>query len=158
MTRATLPLGVLLAAALFASYGVLALTAGSAPEAAGLPAANAPRFAPDWSLEGVRLRVYEGEHPTMDARAERIVVRAKRAGIFTIPVLREAHMERVDARIIDASGAQTRLRADRATLDPFRRGWLLEGNAIVEKPGERHACRRLRWDPAVGVLPSSGCR
>jgi hypothetical protein len=151
VTRATIALA-LLVAALLASYGVMALTAHSAPDGASRPGAAASLTSSGWTLEGVRVRVYEGEVPTIDARAQRIEVRPKRAGIFTIPALREARMERVDARIAGARGAQTRLRADRATLDPFRRGWLLEGNASVEKPGERVACRRLRWDPAAGVL------
>ena len=155
MTRAPAILCALLAA-LILSYGLLA-AAGARLEKNPPAPAGALGLPSRWVLEGVHVRVYEGNHRTMDARASLLEVRPARAGIFTIPSLREVRLRDVDAQIVNAQGASTRLRADRAKLNAFRRAWLLEGHARVETPQQRLACSKVSWDPVAGPLPSARC-
>jgi hypothetical protein len=155
MSRASFVIAIFLAA-LVASYGVLALREDGAPPPPA--AASSPGVPGTWVLEDVHLRTWEGARQTVDARAARIEVRPKRAGIFTIPALRETRVSELDARISKSGGDTTRVRAERASIDPFRRFWVLEGNARIEEAGTTLACAKIKWDPSTGPLPSSRCR
>ncbi len=155
MSRASFVIAIFLAT-LVASYGVLALREnGPMPPPA---AASSPGVPGTWVLQDVHLRAWEGERQTVDARAARIEVRPKRAGIFTIPALRETRVSDLDARISKSDGDRTRVRAERARIDPFRRFWVLEGNARIEEAGTALVCAKIKWDPSTGPLPSNRCR
>jgi hypothetical protein len=156
MSRASVLVGILLAA-LLASYVVLATAKGNTPRHPPLAMAGGGGIPGPWVLERVRLHAWDGTRQTLDARAARIEVRAKRAGIFTIPLLREARVSDLDARVSKTGGGVTRVRADRARIDPLRRSWLLEGNARVEGPDVQLTCSKLRWDPLMGPIASPRC-
>jgi len=158
MSRVSAAVMALLLGVLLASYTVLATVQGDVREPASTVARGVTGLPGPWVLEGVRLRAYEGARQTLDARAERIEVRAKRAGLFTIPALREVRISDLDARVSKTDGGVTRVRADRARIDPLRPFWLLEGNARVEESGVTLACAKLKWDPDSGPMPSSRCR
>jgi len=156
MSRATIALALLIGA-LLTSYVVRATAEGKAPGPPAVAAAGGRGIPGPWVLERVRLHAWEGTRQTLDARAARIEVRAKRAGIFTIPALREARVTDFDARVSKGDGGVTRVRADRARIDPLRRSWLLEGNARVEGPDGQLACSKLRWDLRTGPIASPRC-
>jgi len=157
MSRVTLALGILLVT-LLASYSVLSTADVKDPLSRPEEIAPAGGIPGKWILEEVRLRAWEGARQTLDARAAKIEIRPKRVGIFTIPALREARVSDLDARVSKTGGGVTRVRADRARIDPLRPFWLLEGNARVEESGTTLACAKLKWNPASGPLPSSRCR
>jgi hypothetical protein len=141
---------------LLGSYGILAAGKGLSP----LPAlSDGVRRLPlaRCRLENVHLRAYEGTRQTVDARVSSLEVAPGRAGLFTLPALRQARMRDLDATLVDAAGRPTRVRAARAKADPLHRGWILEGNASVEGPDAHVACAKLRWHPILGFLPSPRC-
>lgn len=155
MSRLLLP-GLTLLVALLGSYGILS-TGKVFPDLA-TPPRGARALPSRWLLENVRLRTYEGARQTVDARASSLEVGPARAGLFTLPTLRQARMKDLDATLTGEAGRPTRVRADRVKIDSFRRAWILEGNVRVEGPDARMACAKLRWDPKTGFLPSPGCR
>jgi len=93
----------------------------------------------------------------VDARASSLEFGPARAGLFTLPTLRQARLRDLDATLVDAAGRPTRVQAARARVDSYRRAWILEGNARVEGPDARATCAKLRWDPIAGFLPSPRC-
>lgn len=157
MSRASVLVGILLAA-LLASYVVLATAEGNAPRSPATARVAWSGIPGPWVLERVRLHAWDGTRQTLDARAARVEVRAKRAGIFMIPTLRETLLSDFEARFSKDDTGVTRVRADRARIDPLRRSWLLEGNARVEGPDAQVTCSKLRWDPRTGPIASPRCR
>ncbi|MDP3936571.1 MAG: hypothetical protein Q8R92_00360 [Deltaproteobacteria bacterium] len=154
MNRLLLPV-ITLFVALLGSYGILAV-GDFLPGRAKIP--QAPRGIPArWHLENVHYRVYEGDRRTVDARASSLEIGSARAGFFTLPVLRQARLRDIDATLVDDAGRPTRVRAERAKVDAFRRAWILEGNARIDGPQARAACAKLQWDPITGFVPSPRC-